>query len=52
MSNEKVILQIPLKGLVLEAFDVVFEKSGLENKSDYVRGLIMREYNVQNKDKK
>lgn len=39
------ILQIPLKGAILKAFDFAFQNSGFESRTEYVRSLIMNDYN-------
>jgi hypothetical protein len=44
-KDEKIILQVPLKGQILRAFEHGFYNSGLESKTEYIRSLIRNDFN-------
>lgn len=47
MHNEdKILLQIPLKGRIYRCFDIAFHNSGLESRTEYIRSLIQKDYNA------
>jgi len=45
MKNNKIVLQIPLEGAICGAFDIAFNNSGFESRTEYIRSLIMKDYN-------
>lgn len=43
-SNKEIILQVPLKGTIADMFEDIFNASGLESRTEYIRLLISKEY--------
>lgn len=45
-KDDKIILQVPLQGHIEKAFQIAFTNSGLESRTEYIRYLIKKDYNL------